>query len=65
LNPNDISRAALTDDVMGYIEFHIEQGQCWKVWDDRLESWKQLSDRTDWNSRFLASESRGYDAHEI
>jgi len=26
LNPNDISRAALTDDVMGYIEFHIEQG---------------------------------------
>ncbi len=26
LNPNEISRAALTDDVMGYIEFHIEQG---------------------------------------
>src|SRR5260370_48685 len=26
LNPNEISRAALTDEVMGYIEFHIEQG---------------------------------------
>src|SRR5438132_4088760 len=26
LNPNDISRAALSDDVLGYIEFHIEQG---------------------------------------
>src|SRR5713101_6740831 len=26
LNPNEISRAALTDDVLGYIEFHIEQG---------------------------------------
>ena len=26
LNPSDISRAALGDDVLGYIEFHIEQG---------------------------------------
>jgi allantoate deiminase len=26
LNPNEISRAALRDDVLGYIEFHIEQG---------------------------------------
>ncbi len=26
LNPNDISTAALGDDVLGYIEFHIEQG---------------------------------------
>jgi len=26
LNPNDISAAALGDDVLGYIEFHIEQG---------------------------------------
>src|SRR5467141_2058549 len=26
LNPNDISRAALRDDVLGYLEFHIEQG---------------------------------------
>jgi len=26
LNPNEISRAALSDDVLGYIEFHIEQG---------------------------------------
>ena len=26
LNPNDISKAALRDDVLGYIEFHIEQG---------------------------------------
>lgn len=26
LNPNEISKAALTDDVLGYIEFHIEQG---------------------------------------
>ena len=26
LNPNDISKAALSDDVLGYIEFHIEQG---------------------------------------
>ncbi len=26
LKPNEISRAALSDDVLGYIEFHIEQG---------------------------------------
>src|SRR5258708_27254905 len=26
LNPNEISRAALSDDVLGYLEFHIEQG---------------------------------------
>jgi len=26
LNPNEIPRAALSDDVLGYIEFHIEQG---------------------------------------
>src|SRR5467141_1456265 len=26
LNPNDISTAVLGDDVLGYIEFHIEQG---------------------------------------
>jgi len=26
LNPNDISKAALRDDVLGFIEFHIEQG---------------------------------------
>jgi len=26
LNPNDISVAALRDDVLGYLEFHIEQG---------------------------------------
>ena len=26
LNPNEIPRAALRDDVLGYIEFHIEQG---------------------------------------
>src|SRR6266478_2332983 len=26
LNPNEISNAALSDDVLGYIEFHIEQG---------------------------------------
>ena len=26
LNPNEISRATLRDDVLGYIEFHIEQG---------------------------------------
>jgi allantoate deiminase len=26
LNPSDIPRAALSDDVLGYIEFHIEQG---------------------------------------
>jgi allantoate deiminase len=26
LNPNEISNAALRDDVLGYIEFHIEQG---------------------------------------
>jgi len=26
LNPNEISRAPLTDEVLGYIEFHIEQG---------------------------------------
>jgi len=26
LNPDEISRAALRDDVLGYIEFHIEQG---------------------------------------
>ena len=26
LNPNEISRAALGDDILGYIEFHIEQG---------------------------------------
>jgi allantoate deiminase len=26
LNPNEISKAALGDDVLGYIEFHIEQG---------------------------------------
>ena len=26
LNPSEISRAALGDDVLGYIEFHIEQG---------------------------------------
>jgi len=26
LNPNDISTAGLGDDVLGYIEFHIEQG---------------------------------------
>lgn len=26
LNPNEISKAALRDDVLGYIEFHIEQG---------------------------------------
>ena len=26
LNPNDISRAAFGDDVLAYIEFHIEQG---------------------------------------
>jgi allantoate deiminase len=26
LNPNEISKAALSDDVLGYIEFHIEQG---------------------------------------
>jgi allantoate deiminase len=26
LNPNDVSKAALSDDVLGYIEFHIEQG---------------------------------------
>jgi len=24
LNPNDVSKAALSDDVLGYIEFHIE-----------------------------------------
>jgi len=26
LNPNGISKAALSDDVLGYLEFHIEQG---------------------------------------
>jgi allantoate deiminase len=26
LNPNDISKATLSDDVLGYVEFHIEQG---------------------------------------
>jgi len=26
LNPNEISKAVLRDDVLGYIEFHIEQG---------------------------------------
>jgi len=26
LNPNEISKAALNDDVLGYVEFHIEQG---------------------------------------
>jgi allantoate deiminase len=26
LNPNELSKAALRDDVLGYIEFHIEQG---------------------------------------
>jgi allantoate deiminase len=26
LNPNELSKAALSDDVLGYIEFHIEQG---------------------------------------
>ena len=26
LNPSEISKAALNDDVLGYIEFHIEQG---------------------------------------
>ena len=26
LNPNEISKAALRDDVLGYVEFHIEQG---------------------------------------
>ncbi len=26
LNPNEICKAALSDDVLGYIEFHIEQG---------------------------------------
>jgi allantoate deiminase len=26
LNPNEISRAVLSDDCLGYIEFHIEQG---------------------------------------
>jgi allantoate deiminase len=26
LNPNEISKAALGDDILGYIEFHIEQG---------------------------------------
>ena len=26
LNPNEISKAALRDDVLGFIEFHIEQG---------------------------------------
>lgn len=26
LNPNDLSKAALSDDVLGYVEFHIEQG---------------------------------------
>jgi len=26
LNPNEISKAALCDDVLGYLEFHIEQG---------------------------------------
>jgi allantoate deiminase len=26
LNPTEISKAALTDDVLGYVEFHIEQG---------------------------------------
>ncbi len=26
LSPNEISKAALSDDVLGYLEFHIEQG---------------------------------------
>jgi allantoate deiminase len=26
LNPNEISKAALRDDILGYLEFHIEQG---------------------------------------
>jgi allantoate deiminase len=26
LNPNEISKAALSEDVLGYLEFHIEQG---------------------------------------
>jgi len=26
LDPNEISKAALNDDVLGYVEFHIEQG---------------------------------------
>ncbi len=26
LNPNEISNSALSDDVLGYLEFHIEQG---------------------------------------
>jgi allantoate deiminase len=26
LNPNEISKAGLSDDVLGYLEFHIEQG---------------------------------------
>jgi allantoate deiminase len=26
LNPNEISKAALSDDILGYLEFHIEQG---------------------------------------
>jgi len=26
LNPNEMSKAALSDDVLGYLEFHIEQG---------------------------------------
>ncbi len=51
LDPNEISKAALNDDVLGYVEFHIEQGP--KVWGGHLESWKRLSDRTDWNLLFL------------
>ncbi len=26
LNPNEMSKAALSDDILGYLEFHIEQG---------------------------------------
>ena len=34
LNPGDLSRATVTDDTLGYLEFHIEQGPALE-WQER------------------------------
>ena len=39
LDPEDVASARLSSDAVAYLEFHIEQGPCWKASICRWESW--------------------------
>jgi len=65
LNPNEISKAAPGDDVLGYIEFHIEQGPVLEHLGRPLGVVEAIVGQKPFGVHvFRASESRGHDAHE-